>query len=76
MNEPQTDAGASVWDVISGCGRQLRAGSGAPYGLDFGAVLALGAAQHADMPLLAQVLPPIERILLDQVTEDTPDDST
>ncbi|MFQ3894607.1 hypothetical protein [Sphingobium sp. R-7] len=49
---------------------------GAPYGLDFGAVLALGAAQHADMPLLAQVLPPIERILLDQLTEDRPDNDS
>jgi len=49
---------------------------GAPYGLDFGAVLALGAAQLADMPLLAQVLPPIERMLLDQLIEESPDDST
>ncbi|WP_375178040.1 DUF7697 family protein [Sphingobium yanoikuyae] len=47
---------------------------GAPYGLDFSAVLALGEAQNADMRLLAQVLPPIERILLDQLTEDNPDD--
>lgn len=49
---------------------------GAPYGLDFSAVLALGEAQNADMHLLAQVLPPIERILLDQLTEDNPDDVT
>lgn len=62
--------------MISGCGRQLRAGMGGAYGLDFGAVLALGAAQSADMPLLAQVLPPIERILLDQLTEDDPNDAT
>lgn len=62
--------------MIAGCGRQLRAGMGAPYGLDFGAVMALGAAQNADMPLLAQVLPPIERILLDQLTEDQPDNDS
>lgn len=62
--------------MISGCARQLRAGMGAPYGLDFSAVLALGEAQNADMHLLAQVLPPIERILLDQLTEDNPDDVT
>jgi hypothetical protein len=42
----------------------------APYGLDFGAVLALGSAQNADMSLLGQVLPTIERILLDQLSED------
>lgn len=46
---------------------------GAPYGMDFGAVLALGAAQHVDLQLLGQVIPPIERILLDHLTEDTPD---
>lgn len=56
--------------MISGCGRQLRAGMSAPYGLDFGAVLALGSAQNADMSLLGQVLPTIERILLDQLSED------
>lgn len=60
--------------MIAGCGRQLRTGTGGPYGLDFGAVLALGNAQQADMTLLAQVLPPIERILLDQIAEETPDD--
>lgn len=46
---------------------------GAPYGMDFGAVLALGASQHADMTLLGQVIPPIERILLDNLSEDNPD---
>jgi hypothetical protein len=48
----------------------------APYGLDFGAVLALGSAQNVDMVLLAQVLPPIERILLDQMTEDSPENGS
>lgn len=56
--------------MVSGCARQLRAGLGAPYGLDFGAVLALGAAQRADMGLLSMVLPKIEKILLDQIAED------
>ncbi|WP_176400282.1 DUF7697 family protein [Sphingobium sp. Z007] len=48
----------------------------APYALDFGAVLAMGSAQNADITLLAQVLPTIEHILLDQLTEDNPDDGT
>ncbi|MBA4092254.1 MAG: hypothetical protein C0494_16915 [Sphingobium sp.] len=59
-----------MWDVIAGCGRQLRAGMGAPYGLDFGAALALGQARGVDMDLLAQALPHVEGILLDQMSTD------
>jgi hypothetical protein len=62
--------------VLSGCARQLRAGMGGPYALDFAAVLAMGQAQGADMALLAALLPTVERILLDQLTEDTPNDGT
>lgn len=56
--------------MLSGCIRQLRAGLGGPYALDFGAVLAMGHAQHAQIDLLADVLPQVERILLDRVRED------
>lgn len=43
---------------------------GGPFALDFGAVLAMGQAQQADMHLLSQLLPPVERILLDRLTDD------
>lgn len=58
--------------MISGCGRQLRAGMGGPFALDFGAVLAMGQAQGADMAMLADILPSVERILLDQMAEESP----
>ncbi|WP_370169823.1 DUF7697 family protein [Sphingobium abikonense] len=62
--------------MVSGCIRQLRAGMGAPYALDFGAVLSMGTAQGADMTMLAELLPSMERILLDKFSEEAPDDGT
>ncbi|MGW8204404.1 DUF7697 family protein [Sphingomonas bisphenolicum] len=41
-----------------------------PFGLDFGAALALGQARGVDMDLLAQALPRVERILLDELSAD------
>jgi hypothetical protein len=69
-----------VWDVIAGCGRQLRAGMGSPFGLDFAAVMAMGAAQDVDRAMLADLLPRIESIILDgldesDMEEDGSDDS-
>ncbi len=49
---------------------------GGPYALDFGAVLSMGTAQGADMSMLAELLPSMERILLDKFSEDAPDDGT
>ncbi|WP_171899267.1 DUF7697 family protein [Sphingobium sp. RAC03] len=51
----------------------MRAGFGRPFALDFGAVLAVGQAQRVDMALLADLLAPVERILLDQMTEEKDD---
>lgn len=62
--------------MLAGCGRQLRAGMDRPYALDFGAVLSMGQAQGADMPMLAAVMPAIERVLLDKLNEDVPDNGT
>lgn len=56
--------------MIAGCGRQMRAGMGGPYALDFSAVLAMGTAAGADTALMADVLPAMERILLDQLSDD------
>jgi len=38
----------------------MRVGMGGPYGLDFGAIMTMGAALGADLELLADVLPGIE----------------
>ena len=72
----QTEAGAGVWDVISGCGRQLRAHMGGPFALDFSAVLTMGQAQHADMRLLAETLPHVEWAVLAQFEKGDGDAET
>ncbi len=60
-HEPETIEGAGVWDVVSRCGSQLRlAPMGGPIGLDFAAVLMMGAALGADAEMLAEVLPEVE----------------
>ncbi|WP_449325398.1 DUF7697 family protein [Sphingobium rhizovicinum] len=60
---------------MAGCGRQLRAATGGPFGLDFGAVIDMGSARRVDTDLLAQVLPGIERILLDEINTGGDDPS-
>lgn len=71
---PQNDEGEAVWEVIAGCGQQLRvAGMGAVFGLDFGAVLAVGQALGAPAELLADVLPAVERVLVRRANGDPGD---
>lgn len=47
--------------------------AGIALGLDFGAVLALGQAQGADVELLAEVLPEIEPLVLAAFQPDDED---
>jgi hypothetical protein len=54
-----------VWDVVSGCGMQLRVGGlGTPFALDYGAVMLVGQARGVDIQLLAEILPDAERAIL------------
>lgn len=43
---------------------------GTAFALDYGAVMAVGAAQGADVELLAEVLPAVEKAVLDSLAED------
>jgi hypothetical protein len=72
-HEPQTEEGEGVWQVLDGCRRQLRrAGmAGVPVALDFGAVMAVGAAQDADLELLSDILPDFETVLLASYLEQS-----
>lgn len=56
-----------MWRVIRASVRQLRMSEFGPIGLDFGAVLALGAAMGADAALLADLLPAMEKAALDRL---------
>jgi hypothetical protein len=55
--------------VIRASVRQLRVGMGGPFGLDFGAVLAMGAALGADQRMLAELLPAMEKAALDRLVD-------
>ncbi|MBM3929146.1 MAG: hypothetical protein FJ335_11935 [Sphingomonadales bacterium] len=57
---------------MTDCAWQLRGGGAEapPYGLDFGAVLSVGAARGVDMMLLSTVLPDIERAIITNLHAD------
>ncbi|PTQ59742.1 hypothetical protein C8J26_2594 [Sphingomonas aurantiaca] len=46
---------------------------GAPVGLDFGAIMTMGNARKVDLALLADVLPTVEPIIIDNLSGEEPD---
>ena len=48
---------------------------GGAIGLDFGAVLAMGAALGADQRMLAELLPAMEKAAVDRLTTTEDDDN-
>ncbi len=64
MHAPVTAEGLLAWEVIRRCAGQVRAVTGGVYAIDFGAVLALAEAMDAALPLLADILPEIEPIIV------------
>ena len=61
--------------MLSDCGSQLRvAGIGAPFALDYGAVMLVGQARGADTELLAELLPVAERAILSAGAADIVDE--
>jgi hypothetical protein len=53
-----------AWEVIRRSAGQVRAVMGGVYALDFGAVLLLASAMGALNPLLVEVLPEIEPVIV------------
>jgi hypothetical protein len=47
---------------------------GGPIGLDFGAIMLIGAAQGADLELLSEVLPDFEAVVIASLADDGDDD--
>lgn len=64
VNAPETAEGILAWEVIRRSAGQVRAVMGGVYAIDFGAVLALAQAMNASSPLLADILPEIEPIIV------------
>jgi hypothetical protein len=63
-HEPATAEGSLAWAVIKRSAGQVRAVMGGVYALDFGAILMLAYAMGALSPLLVDVLPEIEPIVV------------
>ena len=63
-HEPETSEGLLAWAVIRRSAGQVRAVMGGVYALDFGAILMLARAMGALNPLLVDVLPEIEPIVV------------
>jgi hypothetical protein len=53
-----------AWEVLRRCAGQVRAIPGGVYGIDFGAILLLADAMGAVNPLLTELLPEIEPIVV------------
>ncbi len=64
MQRPKTPDGEIAWEILKSCERQLRVGFGSVYGIDFTAVLAFAGAMGAAVPLLLELLPEIERVIV------------
>lgn len=59
-----TAEGLLAWEVIRRCAGQVRAVMGGVYAIDFGAVLMLAHAMGSLTPLLVDILPEIEPIVI------------
>lgn len=58
VNAPRTGPGRHAWSLGERCWGQIRTiGLGHPLGVDLGPVLALAAAEEADMRTMAVLLP-------------------
>ncbi|ACL58772.1 hypothetical protein Mnod_3872 [Methylobacterium nodulans ORS 2060] len=64
LHAPETDEGIVAWSVIQRCGGQVRVGFGGVYALDFGAILLMADAMGATSPLLADLLPRVEPLIV------------
>jgi hypothetical protein len=75
VHEPQTEEGELAFDVISGCGSQLRVGGmGIPFGLDFGTVMSIATARGANAEWVAELLPVAERVIVAAMSNEPIDD--
>lgn len=61
---PQTAEGRAAWAVLRRSAGQVRAVMGGVYALDFGSVLLLAEAMGALTPLVVELIPEIEPIIV------------
>lgn len=61
---PQTAEGRTAWAVLRRAAGQVRAVMGGVYALDFGSILLLADAMGALTPLVVELIPEIEPIIV------------
>ncbi|WP_038008867.1 hypothetical protein [Thalassobacter sp. 16PALIMAR09] len=74
MHSPLTFEGWQVWDLIQRLGGQVRVAGGmsggAVLGWDMGTALQLGAALGLSPIIIAELLPPIEAVMVRKTFEE------
>ena len=73
MYKPLTLEGWQVWDLVQRLGGQVRVAGGMSggtvLGWDLGAALQLGAALRLSPLILAELLPPLEAVMVRKINE-------
>ena len=73
LHRPITLEGWQVWDLVQRLGGQVRVAGGmsggAVLGWDMGAALQLGAALRLSPVIVAELLPPIEAVMVRNINE-------
>jgi hypothetical protein len=74
LHKPLTLEGWQVWDLVQRLGGQVRVAGGmsggAVLGWDMGAALQLGAALGLPPLIIAELLPPIEAVMVRKTNEE------
>jgi hypothetical protein len=69
LNAPRTFEGVQVWDVVDRLGGQMRIAGRSVTGWDMGAALHLGAALGVSAKALAELLPPVEAVMVRKINQ-------
>ena len=69
MNAPHTLEGWQVWDLVQRLGGQMRVAGSAVLGWDIAAALQLAAALGHDGRAVAELLPPIEAVMVRRLND-------
>ncbi|WP_375572631.1 hypothetical protein ABWH93_06265 [Seohaeicola saemankumensis] len=62
--------GWQVWDLVQRLGGQLRVSGNAVIGWDMGAALQIGAALGVSPIAIAELLPPIEAVMVRKINDE------
>ena len=74
LHKPLTLEGWQIWDLVQRLGSQIRVAGGmsggALIGWDMGAALQLGAALGLSPSIIAELLPPIEAVMVRKTNQE------